>query len=59
MYLVENVDMGFGFSRQDVMRLVFQIADKSGIKYPFRNGAAGHKWFAANGLQHFDLVTQV
>ena len=55
-YLVEMADMGFGFSRQEVMRLAFQIADKSGIKYPFKNGAAGHKWFAAFRSRHPNLT---
>ena len=55
-YLVEMADMGFGFSRQEVMRLAFQIADKSGIKHPFKNGAAGHKWFAAFQSRHPNLT---
>ena len=36
-YLVEMADMGFGLSRQEVMRLAFQIAEKSGMKHPFKN----------------------
>ena len=55
-YLVEMADMGFGFSRQEVMRLAFQIADKSGIKHPFKNGAAGHKWFAVFQSHHPNLT---
>ena len=55
-YLVEMADMGFGFSRQEVMRLAFQIADKSGIKHPFKNGAAGRKWFAAFRFRHPNLT---
>ena len=27
--------------------LAFQIAEKSGIEHPFKNGSAGHKWFDA------------
>lgn len=49
-------DMGFGFSRQEVMRLAFQIADKSGIKHPFKNGAAGRKWFAVFQSHHPNLT---
>ena len=55
-YLVEMADMGFGFSRHEVMRLAFQIADKSGIKHPFKNGAAGRKWFAAFQSRHPNLT---
>ena len=44
-YLVHMSDMGFGLSRQDVMVLAFQIADRSGIQHPFKDGAAGRKWF--------------
>jgi hypothetical protein len=51
-YLVEMADMGFGLSRKEVMRLAFQIADKSGIKHPFKNGAAGRKWFVAFRSRH-------
>ena len=46
-YLVEMADMGFGLSRQEVMLLAFQLAEKSGIKHPFKNGTAGRKWFEA------------
>ena len=34
-YIVQMVDMGFGLSREDVMRLAFVIAEKSGKKTPF------------------------
>ena len=44
-YLIEMGDMGFGLSRQEVMRLAFQIAEESGIKHPFKNCSAGRKWF--------------
>ena len=49
-------DMEFGFSHQEVMRLAFQIADKSGIKHPIKNGAAGRKWFAAFQSRHPNLM---
>ena len=31
-YLVTMADMGFGLSRQEVMRLAYQLAEESGIK---------------------------
>ncbi len=49
-------DMGFGLSRQEVMRLAFQIADKSRIKHPFKNGAASRKMFAAFQSRHPNLT---
>ena len=55
-YLVEMADMGYRFSCQEVMRLAFQIADKSGIKHPFKNGATGRKWFAAFQSRHPNLT---
>ena len=55
-YLVEMADMGFGLSRQEVMRLAFQIAEESGIKHPFKNCTAGRKWFEAFRFRHPNLT---
>ena len=55
-YLVDMVDMGFALSRQEVMRLAFQIAEESGIKHPFQNCTAGRKWFEAFRSQHPNLT---
>ena len=44
-YVVEMLDMGFGLSRQDVMQMAFQLAEKSGISHPLRDGTAGRRWF--------------
>lgn len=43
----------FGLSRQDVMCLAFQIADRSD---PFRDGAAGRKWFDSFLQRHPTLT---
>ena len=55
-YLVEMADMGFGLSRQEVMRLAFQIAEESGIKHPFKNCTAGRKWFEAFRFRNPNLT---
>ena len=55
-YLVDMADMGFGLSRQEVMRLAFQIAEESGIKHPFQNCTAGRKWFEAFRSRHPNLT---
>jgi len=38
-------DMGFGLSREDVMRVAYTIVEKSGREYPFSNGMASRAWF--------------
>ena len=55
-YLIKMADMGFGLIHQEVMRLAFQMAEKSGIKHPFRNGSAGCKWFDALRSRHPNLT---
>ena len=37
-------EMGFGLGREDVMRVAFAIADKSGRPHSFKNGMAGRGW---------------
>ena len=44
-YIIDMCDMGFGISRQDVMRVAFSIVEKSGRRHPFTNGMAGRAWF--------------
>ena len=55
-YIVNMSEMGFGLSRQEVMCLAFQIAEKSGINHPFRDGTAGRKWFDAFRQRHAYLT---
>ena len=40
-YVVKMADMGFGLTREDIMRLAFVIVDRSGRKHPFHDGKAG------------------
>ncbi len=51
-YVVEMADMGFGLTREDIMRLAFVIIDKSGRAHPFRDGKAGRGWFEAFRARH-------
>ena len=44
-YIVEMGDMGFGLTRDDVMRTAYTIVERSGRKHPFQNGMAGRAWF--------------
>ena len=44
-YCIQMADMGFGLSKEDVMRSAFLLAEKSGLKHPFKNGKAGRAWF--------------
>ena len=37
-------EMGFGLGREDVMRVAFAIAEKSGRPHSFKNGMAGRGW---------------
>ena len=40
-YIIDMCDMGFGLSRQDVMRVAYSVVEKSGRLHPFTNGMAG------------------
>ena len=44
-YIVDMCDMGFGLTRQDVMRVAYSIVEKTGREHPFSNGMAGRAWF--------------
>ena len=44
-YIVDMCDMGFGLTRQDVMRVAYSIVEKAGREHPFSNGMAGRAWF--------------
>ena len=55
-YCVRMADMGFGLSRSDVMAIAFQIAQASGRKHPFTDGAAGRAWFDGFRSRHCKLT---
>ena len=37
-------EMGYGLTRETVMRLAFVIAEKTGKKHPFTGESAGRAW---------------
>ena len=43
-YIVNMADMGYGLSREDIMRVAFQIVEKMKRPHPFKDGAAGKSW---------------
>ena len=43
-YLINMADMGYGITRETVMRLAFVIAEKTGKKHPFTGESAGWAW---------------
>ena len=55
-YVIEMVEMGFGLSREDVMRLAFVIAETSGKEHPFHNDMAGRGWFDSFRKRHPNLT---
>jgi hypothetical protein len=46
-YCVRMAEMGFGLSRDDVLRIGFKVAEKSGRPHPWdpENGMAGRAWY--------------
>ena len=55
-YLIKMSGMGFGLSRDDVMRIAFRIAESSGRKQPFTNGSAGWSWMDGFTSHHPNLT---
>ena len=55
-YCVKMADMGFGLSRSDVMVVAFKIAEASGRKHPFTDGAAGRAWYDGFISRHPQLT---
>jgi hypothetical protein len=55
-YIIDMSDMGFGLTRQDVMRIAYQIVTKSGRPHPFQNGSAGRSWFESFQCRHPNLT---
>ena len=43
-YIVNMADMGYGLSREDIMRVAFQIVEEMKRPHPFKDGAAGKSW---------------
>ena len=55
-YVLDMSDMGFGLSRDDVMRTAFSIVATSGRPHIFQNGAAGRSWFDGFRSRHPHLT---
>ena len=51
-YVVDMADMGFGLSREDVMRMAFVIAEKTGKQHPFKDERAGRGWYEGFKSRH-------
>lgn len=51
-YLIEMSDMGYGLSREMVMRMAYLIAEKSDRKHPFSGDSAGRSWFDGFKQRH-------
>ena len=43
-YVTDMADMGFGLSREDIMRMEFVIAERMGKSHPFKDESAGRGW---------------
>ena len=56
MYCAKMADMGFGLSRDDVMHTAYKIAESSGRKHPFSDGAAGRTWLDGFRARHPNLT---
>ena len=48
-----------GLTRTEFLQLVFQYAEKNGIKLPFRNGSAGPDWLAGIRKRHPEIVLRI
>ena len=55
-YLVRMSDMGFGLTKDNVMRMAFRIVDKSKREHPFSNGSAGRALFEGFCKRHPKLT---
>ena len=44
-YCIQMADMYFSLLKEVVMHSTFLLAEKSGLKHPFKNGKAGRAWF--------------
>lgn len=58
-YCVEMADRGFGLMREDVMRLAFQIAERTKPHdHPFKDGLAGRGWYEGFRSHHPNLTVR-
>ena len=51
-YLFNMTDMGYGLTREMVMRIAYVIAEKSQRKHPFTGESAGRSWFDGFRRRH-------
>ena len=54
--LIAASDSGFGISRQQFLMKAIVVAQKIGLKTPFKNGTAGKDWFAGFRKRNPDIV---
>ena len=43
-YCINMCEMGYGIGREDLMRVGFRVAEKSGRPHPFKEGSSGRAW---------------
>ena len=58
-YLKDLDSVFLGLTRTEFLQLVFQYAEKNGIKHPFCNGSAGPDWFAGFRKRHPEIVLRI
>jgi hypothetical protein len=58
-YLINMADMGYGLSREMVMRIAYVIAEKSHKKHPFSGESAGRSWFDGFKKRHPMLTIRI
>jgi hypothetical protein len=51
-YLIQMSEMGFGLSRDTVMRLAYNIVERDKRKHPFKDEKAGRAWFDGFRQRH-------
>lgn len=55
-YLVTMADMGYGLSRDTVMKFAYKIAEKLNKQHPFTGESAGRSWFDGFKRRHPSLT---
>ena len=56
LYLIQMSEIGFGLTRDDIMRLAFSIAEKTHRQHPFKGEKAGRGWFDGFMSRHPKLT---